>query len=164
MSHLFRLVGLAACLLAGCLVGPVPRYRIRSSPPAEPPLTSEEILRMSKAGISDGIILEKIKADGIAVRPTAEQIVSLKKDGLSDLVIQSMVTARVPDSTATVLEETHQAYPHDTYFYPYDDPWGYRDVYWYPWPHYGWWFWCYPNRYRTWHYSGPGPTIRRYRP
>lgn len=118
---------------------------------------------MSKAGISDAIIIEKIKADGITVRPTAEQIVSLKKEGLSDLLIQSMVSARVPESTETVLE-TYHAYPHDTYDYPYDDPWWYRDTYWYPWPYYGWWFWCYPYRYPYWPDRGPGPAIRRYRP
>ena len=120
---------------------------------------------MFKAGVSDTIIIEKIKADGIAVRPTAEQLVSFKKEGLSDSLIQSMVIARVPESTETVMEKTHHAYPHDTYFYPYDDPWWYPGDYWYPWPHYGWWwFWGYPYRYPSWSYSGRGSTIRRYRP
>ena len=152
MKSIAGLLGLMLCLLSGCVIGPVPRYRVREA--AAPPLSSEEIVRMVKAGLSDVMIIEKINANGLEARPTAEQIAALKKDGVSEGVLRAMLTAPLRERT-----EERLIYTEDYYPYSYG-PWWYG-TYWYGWPYWGWGFSYYP--YHGWGYRGYGP-VRRYRP
>ena len=156
MKPVTSLLGLTVCLLSGCVIGPVPRYRVREA--ATPPLNSEEIVRMVKAGLSEATIIEKINADGLEARPTAEQIAALKKDGVSEGVLRAMLTAPLRERTEERIVYTEDYYP---YYYPYSySPWWYGP-YWYSWPYWGWQFRYYP--FHGWGYRGYGP-VRRYRP
>jgi hypothetical protein len=47
-------------------------------------------------GISEGIILAKIRAGGVAAKPSTEHIVAMKQAGVSDRVIEGMLAATVP--------------------------------------------------------------------
>jgi|SRR6185295_7411562 hypothetical protein len=115
-------------LLAGCVVGPVPRYRVRQVKPAG--ISSEEVVRLTKAGLSDSVLLEKIKSEGVAARPSADQVVSLKNEGVSETVIGAMLTAPVVPEERTV--EVVYDYPYYSYpyyypysYYPYSYPYSY---------------------------------------
>src|SRR6185295_1885005 len=130
MKYIFPTLCLAS-LLAGCVVEPYPRYRIREVRPAG--LSNEEIVRMSKAGISETIILERIKTDGIVARPSSDQIVALKNEGLSEPVLAAMLDARVEPAERVV----------ESVYYPYD----YYSPYSYGYPYYG-----YPYSYGYWGY------------
>jgi hypothetical protein len=124
----------AGLLLQGCVLEPVPRYRIRETRPAG--ASSEEILKMSKSGLSDDVILLKIKEDGLASKPTADQLKSLKEEGVSDTVLKAMVRAPVTGPEQRVVEYVY--YPRSSYYpyyYPYS--WGYPYGY-YGWPAWGW--------------------------
>lgn len=89
---------LAALLAGGCAYERVWGYpEVRPERPGvAAPLTHDAVLRLVQAGVSDDIILEKIRADGLVARPTAEQIVLLRNRCVSDRVIEAMVAARVP--------------------------------------------------------------------
>lgn len=160
MKPMLFLMTLAACLMAGCVIGPPPVYRVRVAPvPAPPPLTAEDLVRMFHAGISDDVMVEKIKSNGLTDRPTPDQLVSLKKEGLSDTVLGAMVNARVgtpPPSTGEYV------YSSPDYYYPsYYGPWGYGPYgYGWGWPYWGWRYGCYP-RY-GYYYGGRGAVIIRH--
>jgi len=65
-------------LLAGCLSAPVPQELVDATPvPAPEPLHIREILRLSKAGISDEVIVGLIRTRGIADRPNLKGITML---------------------------------------------------------------------------------------
>jgi hypothetical protein len=101
-------------------------------------LTADEVVRMTKSGVSDPVIIEKIKEEGIRAKPTSDQVVSLKKEGVSDTVLGALLAARVvPEQTAV----EYAYYPSYSYYgYPYGYPygaWGYYYPYGY-WPYWGW--------------------------
>lgn len=154
MKPIAVLLGLVLGVASGC-VGPAPRYRVRTVTPAPPPLLQEEIVRMSKAGLSDAVLIEKINTDGLEARPTAEQIASLKKEGVSDAVLRAMISAPVRERTAERLIYT-EPYPYEySYYY---SPW-WHGPYWYGWPYWGWHL--YPRS--RWYFHGTAPHPR-YRP
>src|SRR5262245_34785737 len=123
----------AVCLMAGCVVGPSVQYRVVETRPG---LSMEEIVRMSKAGLSDAVLIEKIKAEGVAARPSSDQLASLKQEGLSDQVLAVIVTAPVQPGKTEV-------YPVSYYYGP-----AWYGSYWYGWPYY--WGGYYP--YYGWYY------------
>src|SRR5688572_20750466 len=146
MKYVLLVLGFLACALPGCVVEPYPVYRVREIPGG---LTSEAIVRMSKAGTSDAVLLQKIADEGMAARPTAEEVETLKKEGLSDAVVAAMVSTRV------VPPERHVEYVYDYYpryySYPYPyyySPYGYG---YYPYGHYpyygGYYYGGYYGRY-----------------
>lgn len=53
-------------------------------------LTSGDIVRMSKAGISDDVIVQTIQSTGSNFQLAAQDIESLKRDGVSDRVVAAM--------------------------------------------------------------------------
>jgi len=124
-----------ALTLGGCYVGPTPRYRVREVHP--PGLTMEEVVKMTKSGLSDDIIAEKLKETGVAARPTADQLAGLKREGVSDQVLKAIVDAPVTGSEQKVVEYVY--YPR-SYYYPYYYPYSYYYPY-YRWgyPYYYWW-------------------------
>jgi hypothetical protein len=113
--------GLALSLLAGCATEPVLYYQVRRVEPGG--LSTDEIVKLAKAGTSDAIIIEKINSAGVATKPTAEQLADLKREGLSDSVLNAMTTARVvepKESVETVYRyPEYSYYPYYSYGYPY---------------------------------------------
>ncbi len=53
-------------------------------------LTSNDIVRMSKAGINDDAIIQTIQSTGSSFHLTAQDGESLKRDGVSDRVVTTM--------------------------------------------------------------------------
>lgn len=161
MKRIVGFIVLIGFVFVGCVVGPVTRYRVIQTPAG---VTSDEILRMTKAGLSDAVIIEKINAAGVTAQPTAEQIESLKKQGVSEPVLAALASARVATPEERVVE---YAYDYPSYsYYPYSYGYPY-----YPYGYYGWygypysWSWHYGHYPYYGYYSYPryGYSVHRYR-
>jgi hypothetical protein len=166
MKYAVCLLCVGMSLLAGCVAEPVPYYRVRRVVPGG--LTTEEIVRMAKAGTSDAVIIEKIKTTGVAALPTADQLADLKKEGVSDAVLGAVTSAQVVEPSEQV--ETVYSYPYGystpAYYYAYGYPYyhGYGSywygTYGYRYPYY---YGGYPSRYHTSGYYRGSAGVHAYR-
>ncbi len=65
-------------LLAGCLSAPIAQELVDGAPvPPPEPLRTQEIVRLSNAGISEEVIVGLIRTRGVADRPSVAQIARL---------------------------------------------------------------------------------------
>ena len=101
----------AAALLApfilffgGCVSAPIPQELLDVLPfPAPEPLSTREIVRLSKAGVSDEVILGLVRTSGVADRPDVRGIVALGEQGVSGpvqlmlLAVPATAPARTPE-------------------------------------------------------------------
>ena len=71
-----------------------------SAPLAAAPLTSEEVVQLTKMGLGDDAIIAKIKADSATFDLSTDQMLELKSKGVSSAVIAAMVTTGVPDTAS----------------------------------------------------------------
>jgi hypothetical protein len=107
---------------------PVPIYDSAPPPlPATPAVSVEDVITLSRAGVSEEVILAKIQTAGVIAKPSTEQIVALKQAGVSDRVIEAMLTARAPVAVAPERPVIH-------YRYEYYPRWYYSPWWWYGWP------------------------------
>ena len=74
-----------AVLVVWCLLVP-------ASGRAQEVLTNDAVIAMKKAGLSDAVILAKIRSSQTKFSVTTEGLVALKQAGLSDQIIEAMVT------------------------------------------------------------------------
>ena len=91
-------------------------------------VTSDDIVAMSQAGLSDDVIVTHIRANGVAAPPTAAELISLNSQGVSDTVIKAMqnpppgparVGRRAPPRSV-VVEEHYYGHPYPSpYWYDY---------------------------------------------
>ena len=56
-------------------------------------LTSNDIVKMSKAGVSDDVIIQTVQSTGSNFRLTAQDVEALKRSGVSDRVVVAMLSA-----------------------------------------------------------------------
>src|SRR2546422_4226838 len=63
-----------------------------TSPAAQDVLTNDAVVAMKKAGLSDSVIIAKIRASQTKFDVNTQALISLKGAGLSDQVIEAMVT------------------------------------------------------------------------
>jgi hypothetical protein len=85
----------AVCLVAvicgsGCLAQPA------AAPGPTTTLSLEEVVKLTKAGLSEEIIVAKIKKAGRAFDLTADEILELKRSGVTDAVIKVLVDPTQP--------------------------------------------------------------------
>ena len=81
-----------------------PDVPVEGPPPPPPPtgqLTNNDVVRMVKAGLGDGIILSKIKTSPSSFDTSVDALVKLKEAGVSDPVIQAMHDAQEATNAAT---------------------------------------------------------------
>lgn len=64
-------------------------------------VTKEEIIKMSKAGIPDTVIIGKIQKSASIFKLEVADIIALKKAGVSDKVIEAMVNTEMSEGRAT---------------------------------------------------------------
>jgi hypothetical protein len=62
------------------------------------PLTLEEVVKLSQTGVSEELIIAKIKKNGKAFDLSAEELVDLRKAGVSDSVIKLLLDPSLPYS------------------------------------------------------------------
>src|ERR1700755_1730241 len=63
------------------------------------PLTIDQIVNLSRAGLSDEVIITKIKKSGKAFDLSPDELIALRKNGLTDAVIRSLLDPGSPDPT-----------------------------------------------------------------
>lgn len=83
-----------------------------------------DVIRMSQAGVGDGLIIAKIDQSGSSFDLSASDIIDLKRSSVSDAVIQKMLQRSAPSYAATapapgyrVVERTSYRYPRPTRVY-----------------------------------------------
>jgi hypothetical protein len=121
---------------AGCMSP----YTVRRVVATDPPLSREEVERLSTAGVSEPVVDDMIDKRG-ALALTADDLVALKKADVPDTIVQKMIASeRKPQQT--VIVEDFYAYPAYGYpYYPY-----YSSVSWGVGVGYGWGH-CYGGGY-----------------
>lgn len=115
------LTGVALAAISGCT------YPIRQQMPPPTPMTHEDVVRLSRAGISEDVITESVEVRGLGeTLSSAENVIDLKQSGLSDRVLEAMVKARIVRSESIAGDG-----PYWVYGYPYCPgcPWGYSGAY-----------------------------------
>ena len=125
------IVGMAlACSLAvlGCASG---QQASKSSAQQLAPLTTDDITALSRAGISDTVIVAMMTASGSQFNLKASDIIALADSGVSDNVINAMM--KMGENSKQV-DQSHAVYPYPWYPYyaypyyiydPFCDPWSY---------------------------------------
>jgi hypothetical protein len=132
------------CLLllagSGCVY---PAYTIRKPFPTEPPVSKEEIIRMSSAGISEPVMIDLIEKRG-ANALTPDDLVALKNAGTPDSVVQKAIASERKIVERAMVED-YYAYPYYPYYgYPY---YGASFGYGFGWGYGGYYYGGYPRGY-----------------
>ncbi len=83
-------------LLTALLVGTHLRLIGAQSQKGDGPLTVEEVVKLSQIGVSEELIVAKIKKNGKAFDLSTEELVDLKKAGVSDIVIKFLLDPSQP--------------------------------------------------------------------
>jgi hypothetical protein len=82
-------------LIGAIVVGGLPAVA-----PAQETLTNESIVSMVKAGLSEAVVLARIRSGPANFDTSTNSLVALKKAGVSDKVIEAMVSAPKSGGTA----------------------------------------------------------------
>jgi hypothetical protein len=133
-----RLLCLLLLASTGCVY---PAYSVRRALPTDPPVSREEIERMSGAGISEPVMLELIERRGAAPL-TPDDLVALKTAGAPDPVVQKAISSERKIVERVVVE--NYAYPYPYYDYPY---YGASFGYGFGWGYGGYYYGGYPRGY-----------------
>jgi hypothetical protein len=118
-------------LLCGCVVAERRRY------PVEAPLSALEVRDMARQGVSDEVMIAKIRSAGVSHSLSPSDLASLRDGGVSDRVVEEMIMAGVRTQERT-------AYVH---YYSTPAIW-----YWGPWSVFWWhggWYWHH-GHHRHW--------------
>lgn len=65
-------------------------------------ITLDGVIRMTQSGLSSDVIARQIATQGVAQRPTIDDLIFLKQQNVDDLVINAMQNAPVAGQTAAV--------------------------------------------------------------
>lgn len=110
-------------ILSGCFYE---TYERRGVNPPAPPLTAQDVRKLSEAGVSEAVILETIDQRG-SKKLSVDDIVALKTAGASDTVIAKMqATERQEPQVVYVDNPAYYRY----YYGPYYPWWGFSAGYW----------------------------------
>jgi hypothetical protein len=89
------------------------------TPPSNPgvPLSLEDVVKLSQAGVSEDVIITRIKKNGKAFDLSAEELVDLKKAGISETIVKFLLDPSQPYTPPAPPAQAPPAksYPHDTY-------------------------------------------------
>ncbi len=93
---LFGVLAVLGIALAGCFFPsrPIDRTPV-PGPPPRPAVTTEDLLKLTRADVGEQVIMEKPKTDGVVSAPSSDDLIALKKEGAGDRVIEAMLSARV---------------------------------------------------------------------
>jgi hypothetical protein len=54
------------------------------------PVTTSEVINMSRSGVSDAVIVAHIQSNGVAMRPDVNDVILMNQEGVSDYVVTMM--------------------------------------------------------------------------
>jgi hypothetical protein len=89
----------------------------------------EDVVMMSEAGVDDELIINHIRANGMARVPGAHELINLKNNGVSTAVIRAMQEPPPAPRTQTVVIEKPAPPPVIVEEYHYGPPWYARPPY-----------------------------------
>ncbi len=89
-------------------------------------VTVDDVVTMTRASLSDDVIITHIRANGVIQRPQPEDLIKLSTNGVSDTVIKAMQTATppappqtpMPRSAPVIVEEHHYVTPPRPHCHP----------------------------------------------
>ncbi len=102
-------------------------------------LRQEDVIALTKAGISNDVIVRMINTTGSTFRLRTPDVIALADSGVADTVIHAMLLAD-ESSRKEDRPTVYRTYPYDYYWwggYPYYDPWFWPSYYWAPRAYYG---------------------------
>src|SRR5271166_4164895 len=70
-------------------------------PPESKPMTVQDVIKLTKAGLSDETIIEQIRAKNQRFDLTTDQLLQLKAAHVSERVIQAMINPGVPSAASS---------------------------------------------------------------
>lgn len=91
-----RLLLVLVAGLAAVLLGPL--AGVRST--AQEVLTNDSVIGMVKAGLAEGVVIQKIRASQRKFDTSTDGLIKLKRAGVSDKVIEAMITGDGPAPAA----------------------------------------------------------------
>lgn len=96
----------------------VPQQRVVVS---RRPVTTSEVINMTRSGVSDAVIVAHIQSNGVAMHPDVNDVILMNQEGVSDYVVNIMQTGgrgtpntvyrTYQPSPVVVREEFHYAQP-----------------------------------------------------
>jgi len=97
-------------------------------------MTTEDVIELSNAGISDKIIIKQIKATQTVFCLANSQIIKLKQAGVKDKVINFMIGTSINIPRAIIVKppiQVHYYYDYDPWYdnWRWNDPWCDNDWY-----------------------------------
>ena len=95
-AHFVRFLLVLIAGLAALLLGP----QAGTHSAAQEVLTNDSVVGMVKAGLAEGVILEKIRASQRKFDTSTDGLIKLKAAGVPDKVIQAMITGGGPATAA----------------------------------------------------------------
>lgn len=81
---------LSILMLGGCVV-----YEDVHRSPGLTPVQKADVMAMRASGYGDGQILDMIHANGVARRPSADDVIEMKNAGVSTSVMNAMLEAPI---------------------------------------------------------------------
>ena len=93
--HLALPLLILAAFLAGAASADVEGVKVAQAPGKPKPISTEDVVKMSKAGIPESVIISKIERSGTVFHLEVSDILALKKAGVSDKVIEAMVNTEI---------------------------------------------------------------------
>lgn len=78
--------------------------------------TVDGVISMSRARLSDSVIVTHIHTHGVAYRPQSHDLIALSQNGVSDVVIQAMQTARLATAPAPVVVQPRPVIVQERYY------------------------------------------------
>lgn len=86
-------------------------YKIRKPLNSDPPLSREEIERLSTAGVSETVMMELLEKRG-ALALTPDDLVALKTAGAPDEVVQKAIASERKVVERVIVEDSYPYYPY----------------------------------------------------
>src|ERR1700685_4418471 len=61
-------------------------------PAAPQGMTMSDVIKLTRAGVKEDVIIQQLRAEGKTFRLTSNDLIRLKNAGVSDRVVQAMIT------------------------------------------------------------------------
>jgi outer membrane lipoprotein SlyB len=79
------------------------------------PVTTAEVINMTRSGVSDAVIVAHIQTNGVAMQPDVNDVILMNQEGVSDYVVTMMQQARTgyraPQGHYHAPARVYQTYP-----------------------------------------------------
>lgn len=101
-------------------------------------VTNAEVVRLVAAGVSNEVIIAKIRTEGIRTPLSSNDLIALREQGVPDPIVSAMLNARLASPPREVQTEYRTTWT----WWP-----------WWPWGWYGYWHGSW-SHHGGWHHDG----------